>query len=436
MAISRHHLTILEKNQLRAHHRERPDLTQEQLREWIHGNFGKWIGRSTIGKLVSTPDEVCANPLAKRVQSGRYPEMEAELFNYIMTMQSEEPGDEPLRDDHSICSEGPLWIKANEILKRTKGSNQSVSLGWVQRFKKRHGLHRSQRIVKKHRTMENALKDDGASDPILNTALEPKYEDASLFNCTPEDRRNEDEAIHDNVAMIPLAPKSGTMGPNVKRKHFVAANDILLLSHVLDTKPWTFANFMDGWQQVCDQLRQHVDFNLDKTAGACQARVVLLLDHLRAGNVMALQKSGTMDEYERKHDLLLQVQAMVDAHNESQEQFRNQSGSFLRSSHITQHEAAVVKVGEVAAAIAATEAAGEVERDGQRRLDLLEIKMERELAEQRRYADEQVRQLERLQRAQLEAQQNQHAQLLAAIQQQQIMMLDLMKSVATNLKKD
>ncbi|KAL4102763.1 hypothetical protein PRIC1_006506 [Phytophthora ramorum] len=55
-------------------------------------------------------------------------------------------------------------------------------------------------------------------------------------------------------------------------------------------------------------------------------------------------------------------------------------------------------------------------------------------AEQRRHADEQVRELERLQRVQLEAQQNQHAQLLATIQQQQAMMLDLIKSVAAQAK--
>ncbi|KAI9916023.1 hypothetical protein PsorP6_008655 [Peronosclerospora sorghi] len=75
---------------------------------------------------------------------------------------------------------------------------------------------------------------------------------------------------------------------------------------------------------------------------------------------------------------------------------------------------------------------GEVTEDGQCRFELLEIKLERKLAEQRRHADEQVRQLERMQRAQLEVQQNQHAQLLATILQQQAMMLDLIKSVTAH----
>ncbi|KAI9988498.1 hypothetical protein PInf_021925 [Phytophthora infestans] len=310
MAIARHHLTIQEKNQLRAHHRERPELTQEQLREWVHDNFGKWIGRSTIGKIASMPEELCANPTAKRIQSGRYPEMEAELYEYIMIKQSEEQSEELLRDDQPILSEGRLWTKANEILTRIRGPSQSVSLGW------------------------------------------------------------------------------------------------------------------------------HSNFNLDKTAGACQARVVLLLDHLRAGNSIALRKSGTSQEYERKRELLAEVQAKISAFEEFQEDLRKRRGEPTPSFNVTQHDAAVAKVGEVAAAIAVAEATGEADRDGQRRLELLEIKMERELAEQRRYADEQVRQLERLQRAQLEAQQNQHAQLLATIQQQQAMMLDLIKSVAAHSKKD
>ncbi|KAI9915922.1 hypothetical protein PsorP6_008424 [Peronosclerospora sorghi] len=129
-AIARHHLTIHEKNELCLYHRERPELTQEQLQEWIHEKFGKWIGCSTIGKIASTPEEVCANPASKRIQSGRFPEMEAELYEYI-------------RKKHRF-----LWTKANEILARLRGSStRSVSLGWVQRFKKRHRLHRSQSFV-------------------------------------------------------------------------------------------------------------------------------------------------------------------------------------------------------------------------------------------------------------------------------------------------
>ncbi|KAL4171985.1 hypothetical protein KRP22_007161 [Phytophthora ramorum] len=402
--VARHHLTIAEKNKLRAFHRERPDLTQEQLREWVHAHLGKWLGRSTIGKIASMPEEVCVNPEAKRVQSGRFPEMEQELFAFVQSQQS-------LQDDLPVLSEGLLWTKANEILQRIRGPVQSVSLGWVQRFKKRHGLHRSQRTVH-----------------VEEAAVDIEVEGVSGVKRTRQEVEDEDDTDDEQVQKVAVPPLSKG------RKQFVSADDILLLTQVLQTKPWAFQHVMDGWQQVSDQLRAHDEFRLEKTAGACQARVVLLLDHLRAGNAAALRKAGTSDEYERKRELLVEVQAKQTAFEEVQEDVRKRRGEPCLPLNITQHDAAVAKVGEVAAAIAVAEATGEADRDSQRRLELLEIKMERELAEQRRHADEQVRELERLQRVQLEAQQNQHAQLLATIQQQQAMMLDLIKSVAAQAK--
>ncbi|GMF23846.1 unnamed protein product [Phytophthora lilii] len=467
MAVARHHLTIAEKNQLRAFRRERPDLTQEQLREWAHAQFGKWIGRSTIGKIASMPEEVCANPTAKRVQAGRYPEMEAELFEFVMAKQREEGADTPLREDSSVMSEGQLWNKANEILKRTRGPDQSVSLGWVQRFKRRHGLHRSQRVV----SMQTALANAAAAGMVATdlgvepeTVIEPTsamegarqaaealeetaslavpiMEDIAARAKRSRDEMNGEEVAEDELELIPppkRATTTATSPPKTggNRKQFVSADDILLLTQVLSTKPWAYPHVMDGWQEVCVQLREHKNFTLDKTAGACQARVMLLLDHLRAGNIAALRKSGTFEEYQRKRDLLSEVQAKQTAYEEFQEDLRKRRGEPSPPSTVTQHDAAVAKVGEVAAAIAVAEATGEADRDSQRRLELLEIRMERELAQQRRYADEQVRELERLQRAQLEVQQTQHAQLLATIQQQQAMMLDIIKSVAAAQSKD
>ncbi|KAG1694292.1 hypothetical protein DVH05_021644 [Phytophthora capsici] len=422
MAVARHHLTIHEKNQLRAYHRERPDLTQEQLREWVHAHFGKWIGRSTIGKIASQPEEVCANPTAKRIQSGRYPEMEAELYAFVVRKR-EENGEESMHSEQAIMSEGLLWTKANEILMRTRGPTQSVSLGWVQRFKKRHGLHRSQKAGR------NAQ--DLGLEAITETVPVSFEESSTVGDKRRLEMDESDLSLTEPSKKAAVAPKT-TPG----RKQFVSADDILLLTQVLITKPWAYPQLMDGWQEVCEQLREHNDFNLEKTAGACQARMLLLLDHFHAGNVAALRKSGTSEEYERKRELLIEVHAKQTAFEEFQEDLRKRRGDPAPPSTVTQHEAAVTKVGKVAAAIAVKEATGEADRDGQRRLELLEMKMERELAEQRRYADEQVRQLERLQRAQLEAQQNQHAQLLATIQQQQATMLDLIKSVAAQSKKD
>uniref|UniRef100_M4B2Y2 HTH CENPB-type domain-containing protein n=1 Tax=Hyaloperonospora arabidopsidis (strain Emoy2) TaxID=559515 RepID=M4B2Y2_HYAAE len=432
MTRARHHLTIQEKNQLRAYHRERPDLTQEQLREWVHDKFGKWIGRSTIGKIASMPEETSANPTAKRIQSGRYPEMEAELYAYITATQLNENGDNALQDGLPLLSEGLLWTKANEILTRTRGLRHSVSLGWVQRFKKRHGLHRSQRAENK--VGELIAETMGMESNCVGTKR-GREEDGHV---DANGNGNENDAgPNEKMAVIQPNESTGiTTGRTASRKQFVSADDILLLTQVKVTKPWAYPHLMDGWQAVCSELRKHSNFNLEKTAGACQARVALLLDHLRAGNVAALRKSGTLEEYEQKRELLVQLQAKKSAFDGFQEDVRQRRDAPSPLSAVTLHDAAVVKMGEAAVAAVVAEATGGADWDGQRRLELLEIKMERELAEQRRHADEQVRRLERLQCAQLEAQQNQHAQLLSTIQQQQAMMLDLIKSVAAQSNKD
>ncbi|ETO86084.1 hypothetical protein F444_00329, partial [Phytophthora nicotianae P1976] len=56
-ARSRHHLTIADKNRLRRHHQQHPELTQEQLREWAYAAFGQWVARSTVGHIVRAPEE-------------------------------------------------------------------------------------------------------------------------------------------------------------------------------------------------------------------------------------------------------------------------------------------------------------------------------------------------------------------------------------------
>ncbi|KAF4321489.1 hypothetical protein BBO99_00006447 [Phytophthora kernoviae] len=448
---ARHHLTIAEKNALRAFHRERPDLTQEQLREWAHDRFGKWVGRSTIGKVASMPEEVCANPSAKRNQTGRYPDMEREL-------------------------EAVLWTKANEILKRTRGDDQSVSVGWVQRFKKRHGLHRSQRVLRIKQSAGESVEGgdadaaDGsevAGDGVATTTGVTQVaavtssetetdvsvdrgrgedegdESAAVVIVTTEQekdesevnrkRAREDKERNDELEISPPHKKATTSPTPGKtsRKQFSSADDIVLLTEVLSMKPWAFAHEMDGWQQVALNLRELTACRLEKTAGACQSRIMLLLEHLRAGNIAALRKSGTEDEFSRKHELLTEVQHKIAAFTEFAEDVRQRRGEVILSPSVMQQEAVVDKVVETTAGFPTAETSVRVGQDAERRLEQLELKVERELAEQRRHADEQVRQLERLQRTQLEAQQTQHAQLLATIQQQQAMMLDLIKSVTS-----
>ncbi|KAE9058883.1 hypothetical protein PF010_g30838, partial [Phytophthora fragariae] len=438
---ARHHLTIADKNRLRRHHREHPELTQEQLREWAYAAFGQWVARSTVGHIVRAPEEVCANPQATRFQSGRYPDMEQELYA-LMAARGAQLGVDIKRLDAPVLSDAELWAQANEILKRTRGSDESVSVAWVHRFKKRHGLHRSQlkraaattddmpaevlaempELTVAEQTLEAAHASAGDKRRAADAAVGAELEG---LEHTPEPSKKRPAtavtvataAATEAIAAATEAIAASTVAAG-NRSHFVSSEDILLLTQVLSVKPWAFPYAMDGWQQVVEKLREDGNFRLEKTVGACQARVSLLLGHMKAGNTAALRKSGTEDEFDRKCALIREVSSQMEAH-EGPPTAENPSTASAA--------AAPVAVQDAASSIGVLDLAQEREQMAQRRLALMERKLERELAAQKRHSEEQVSRLEKLHCEQQKIQQEQHAQLLGTIQQQQAMMFDLIK---------
>ncbi|GMF34179.1 unnamed protein product [Phytophthora fragariaefolia] len=308
-------------------------------------------------------------------------------------------------------SDAELWAKANEILKRTRGSDESVSVAWVHRFKKRHGLHRSQ-LRRAAAAAANEAADVAAEQALQVGDKRSAAVGAELELAPPKKRPA--LAASDAAA----AASEAAAG---HRAHFVSAEDVLLLTQVLAVQPWGFPYAMDGWQQVVQRLRADGSFRLEKTAGACQARVNLLLAHMRAGNMVALRKAGTEDEFDRKCALIREVAAQMEAHGGVHSADTLSSGLSV---------VAPVGVQDPVASVIMPDLAQERERIAQRRLELMERKLERELAAQKRHSEEQVSRLEKLHREQQKIQQEQHAQLLGTIQQQQAMMLELIKSLA------
>ncbi|KAE8960622.1 hypothetical protein PR003_g31339, partial [Phytophthora rubi] len=450
---ARHHLTIADKNRLRRHHREHPELTQEQLREWAYAAFGQWVARSTVGHIVRAPEEVCANPQATRFQSGRYPDMEQELYA-LMAARGAQLGVDIKRLDAPVLSDAELWAQANEILKRTRGSDESVSVAWVHRFKKRHGLHRSQlkrAAVTATAAAPAAAADEMAAEVLVQTPeLTVAEQTLEAAHASAGDkRRAADAAVGAELEGLEHTPEPSKKRPATavtvataaateaiaaateaiaastvaagNRSHFVSSEDILLLTQVLSVKPWAFPYAMDGWQQVVEKLREDGNFRLEKTVGACQARVSLLLGHMKAGNTAALRKSGTEDEFDRKCALIREVSSLMDTHG---------GPPTAENPSTTSAAAAPVAVQDAASSIGVLDLAQEREQMAQRRLALMERKLERELAAQKRHSEEQVSRLEKLHREQQKIQQEQHAQLLGTIQQQQAMMFELIKSLA------
>ncbi|CAI5707520.1 unnamed protein product [Peronospora effusa] len=418
---SRHHLTISDKNRLRRYHKQHPELTQEELREWAYTTFGQWIARSTVGHIVRAPEEVSANPEATRFQSGRYPDMEQELYAVIEARWRQlGVGVKEAGGSHGL-SDAELWTKANEILKRTRGSDESVSVAWVHRFKKRHGLHRWQ--------MKRAA---AAVVPTGTEEMEMQQQQTVVEHCldgtesailgVTGNKRSATEVTEFERATAHAAASPSAVGT---RSHFVSSDDILLLTHVLTIKPWGFPYAMDGWLQVMEKLRSDDSFRLEKTAGACQARINLLLSHMKAGNTSALRKSGTKEEFDTKCALIAEVATQIDEYARATQK-RNS-----KSLTVVGDQMSVAKDRrETAACTGVPDLVQDREQIAQRRLELMERKMDRELAAQKRHSEEQVMRLEQLHREQQQIQQEQHAQLLATIQQQQAMMFDLIKSLA------
>ncbi|GMF16957.1 unnamed protein product [Phytophthora lilii] len=313
--------------------------------------------------------------------------MERELFAQVAA-RAAQLGLDARRLDAPVLSDAELWTRANEILKRTRGSDESVSAAWVHRFKKRHGLHRSQ--------LRRAAADAEAdAEPALEAASGAKRAAAHQLTDTTSPRKRPATAASTAASASATAAAAAAAPGN--RPHFVSAEDILLLTQVLDVKPWAAAYAMDGWQQVVDKLRADCAFRLEKTAGACQARVNLLLSHMKSGNMTALRKSGTKDEFERKCALLREVAAQMEVHERMQ-----QGGDNVGVLAVSGLEPTAI-VGPTAVSpinAGLVDLAQERERMAQRRLELMERKMERELAAQKRHSQEQVERLEKLHREQ------------------------------------
>lgn len=491
---ARHHLTIAEKNQLRACHRAHPDMTQELLRDWAHSKFGKWVGRSTIGKITSSPDETCVNQDAKRNQSGRFPDMERALYGFVLAAADADQGaatgaqgdaGAAVEEDHTVgeqpaatvLNDAVLWAKANEILKSTLGEQHSVSVGWVQRFKKRHGLHKGQKRPLHHYPAGGNGISTAATTPVENAAgviatddtrtESPLVVDVLAVNATlstgndvsidsgaaqslemgpssaevnqteqqSSGQQEEQQRQQSSAAATTPSDARSTKGP--VRKQFLAADDILLLTQALVTKPWTYNEAMDGWREVADVLRSLEGFGLEKSAGACQARVNLLVEHARSGNEGALRKSGSTEEFQQKKQLLAEIVTELDRAGaaSSDANSRKRPASELAASTTapdssrrrTTPEASTQGASTVISAVASGSLVDN--DDVMRRLALLETKLELELAVQRRNAEQQVRELGKQYQQQLERHQRQFDQHLASIEQQQVTIIKLLKIV-------
>ncbi|POM80053.1 LOW QUALITY PROTEIN: CENPB protein Homeodomainlike [Phytophthora palmivora] len=129
----RTHLSVAQKSELRLYYRAHPGLTHEDLIRWAQVRFSVLLGRSTVGSILRAPKDTNLNPDAKRNQEGRFPQMEKQLYQFVLQSP-----------DLSQLSDLVLCAKANDLLQ----GHQSVTKSWVFRFKQRHAFSALKKLRK------------------------------------------------------------------------------------------------------------------------------------------------------------------------------------------------------------------------------------------------------------------------------------------------
>jgi hypothetical protein len=76
-------LTVQQRNDLRVHAKENPQMTQFDLLVWLQRTCGKHVGRSTIGKIINSKIEETLNDSQQRRRKVQHPEMESALYDFI-----------------------------------------------------------------------------------------------------------------------------------------------------------------------------------------------------------------------------------------------------------------------------------------------------------------------------------------------------------------
>jgi hypothetical protein len=110
--------------------------TRGEYAKWIEQKWGVTVDKSTITRILQTKEErliaEVTTPNAKRRKAVTVPELELALKEFVLVYQH-----------RTILSDSMLIEKA-ELLARELGVPEDTlrfSPGWLQKFKKRHGIH-------------------------------------------------------------------------------------------------------------------------------------------------------------------------------------------------------------------------------------------------------------------------------------------------------
>ncbi|GJR16797.1 retrovirus-related pol polyprotein from transposon TNT 1-94 [Tanacetum coccineum] len=124
------------------HNKDNPSLTQKQLQEWVHSNYGLQVSQATISNTVKRSLEYLSlapeRGDVKRHKPAKFPDLEKSLYEWILQYQ-----------EH-VNMTGELIIeKAKKFMKDmypVDTPDFTFSIGWLGKFKARYGIKNFRRF--------------------------------------------------------------------------------------------------------------------------------------------------------------------------------------------------------------------------------------------------------------------------------------------------
>ncbi|OQR80479.1 hypothetical protein ACHHYP_20876 [Achlya hypogyna] len=110
-----------------------------------------------------------------------------------------------------------------------------------------------------------------------------------------------------------VAPEEVATGSNASK--FACKHDIVMLRTVGLLEPWaaTHSAVMSTWKAIAESLADASDFGLKNKKGpALMTRFESIMNKFKKSEFQSLRKSGTVEEYEEREQLLTDIKAHMD----------------------------------------------------------------------------------------------------------------------------
>ncbi|XP_016751595.1 ARS-binding protein 1-like [Gossypium hirsutum] len=134
--IKSHALAYEMRKALCGYKNEHPSSSQKDLQQWVQQTFNLSVSQTTISNTPKRSSEYLSKEIksndVKMHKSAKYPELEKVLYEWFLQYQ----------EKVNMIGE-MIQTKAKKFLQKMYGDSNSkfnFSIGWLERFKARHGI--------------------------------------------------------------------------------------------------------------------------------------------------------------------------------------------------------------------------------------------------------------------------------------------------------